>query len=181
MRYLLVSDIHGSAPRLRKVLEYFEKEKLDMLLILGDILNYGPRNGVPEGLDAPAIVSMLNPLSDRIIAVRGNCDAEVDQMLLTFPMMGDYAMVVDNGVKIYITHGHNTNETNMPVTGCDIFVYGHTHRQKLEKQGDVVVCNTGSITFPKDSNPPTFATYADGVLNLHTLDGDIINRLEIKK
>lgn len=168
MKYLLVSDIHGSAPQLRKVLDYFEQEKMDMLVILGDILNYGPRNGVPEGLDAQAIVEMLNPLSDRIIAVRGNCDSEVDQMLLNFPMMADYAMLVDNGTRYFLTHGHKYNEENMPMA-CDVFVYGHTHRQKIEKKGDVIVCNTGSITFPKDGNPPTFVTVENGTLTMHEL------------
>ena len=87
MKYLIVSDIHGSAPRMEQVIAFFEKEKIDMLLILGDILNYGPRNGVPEGLDALRIVELLNKNSDKIIAVRGNCDSEVDQMLLDFPIM----------------------------------------------------------------------------------------------
>ena len=180
MKYLIVSDIHGCAPQLEKVLSFFKEEKMDMLLILGDILNYGPRNGVPEGLNAPKIVEMLNALSDRIVGVRGNCDSEVDQMLLHFPMMSDYTIVVDNGVRMFLTHGHHFNEEKMPQLGCDIFLYGHTHRQKLEKQGDIIVCNTGSITFPKDGNPPTFATYEDGTLRLHHLDGTVINQLEAK-
>lgn len=181
MRYLIVSDIHGSAPRLEQVLDFFKKEQMDMLLILGDILNYGPRNGVPDGLDAPAIVKSLNELSDKIIAVRGNCDSEVDQMLLDFPMMSDYTIVVDNGVRLFLTHGYNINENNMPKVGCDIFLYGHTHLQKFEKQDGIVVCNTGSITFPKGGNEPTFASYEDGVLRLHLLDGSILKEIEVKK
>ena len=97
MRYLIVSDIHGSWPRLQQVLSHFDEMKMDMLLILGDILNYGPRNGVPEGLNAPAIAEALNKFSDKIVAIRGNCDSEVDQMLLQFPILGDYSVVVDNG------------------------------------------------------------------------------------
>lgn len=172
MKYLIVSDIHGCAPQLEKVIEFFNREKVDMLLILGDILNYGPRNGVPEGLNAPKIAEMLNGMSDRIVAIRGNCDSEVDQMLLQFPMMADYAMVVDNGKRMFLTHGHNINEENIPA--CDIFFYGHTHRQKIEKREGITICNTGSITFPKDGNPPTFATYEDGLLRMHLLDGSVI-------
>ena len=89
MKYLIVSDIHGSLPRLQTVLETFRRESCDMLLILGDILNYGPRNSIPEGIDPKGIAEALNSLSDRIVAVRGNCDSEVDQMLLSFPMMAD--------------------------------------------------------------------------------------------
>ena len=174
MRYMIASDIHGSLPRLQQLLRHFDAMNMDMLLLLGDILNYGPRNGVPEGLDAPGIAEALNGLSDRIIAVRGNCDSEVDQMLLHFPMMSDYAMVMDNGKRLFLTHGHIFNESNMPPTVCDAFLYGHTHLWKLENNGGKVVCNTGSITFPKGGNVPTFATYADNCLRIHSLDGDTL-------
>ncbi len=177
MRYLIVSDIHGSWPRLQQVLQHFENMKMDMLLILGDILNYGPRNGVPEGLDAPSIAEALNKLSDRIIAVRGNCDSEVDQMLLQFTIMSDYAMIVDNGVRLFLTHGHKYNESNMPTVACDAFLYGHTHLWKLETVNGKTVCNTGSITFPKGGNEPTFATFADGELRIHSLNGDTLKYL----
>ena len=177
MRYLIVSDIHGSATRLEKVLDYFTREHMDMLLILGDIINYGPRNGLPEGLDAQRVAAMLNAVSDKIIAIRGNCDSEVDQMLLDFPMMGDYTMVVDDGTRLLLTHGHHINETNRPTVGCDIFLYGHTHLPKIEKQDGCIVCNTGSITFPKEGNEPTFATYEGGTLRLHRLDGEVIKSI----
>lgn len=180
MKYLIVSDIHGSAPRMEQVIAFFEKEKIDMLLILGDILNYGPRNGVPEGLDAPRIVELLNKNSDKIIAVRGNCDSEVDQMLLDFPIMSDYAMIVDNGVRLFLTHGHIINENNMPSVACDIFLYGHTHIHKLERKGNIVVCNTGSITFPKGGNEPTFATYEAGLLRIHHLDGSVMKQIDVR-
>ena len=179
MKYLIVSDIHGSAPRMEQVISFFEKEKIDMLLILGDILNYGPRNGVPEELDAPRIVELLNKNSNKIIAVRGNCDSEVDQMLLDFPIMSDYAMIVDNGVRLFLTHGHIINENNMPSVACDIFFYGHTHIQKLERKGNIVVCNTGSITFPKGGNEPTFATYEAGLLRIHHLDGSVMKQIDV--
>ena len=100
MKYLLLSDIHGSLTRLRRVLDIYRREQCDMLLLLGDILNYGPRNGLPEGLDARGVADALNPLADEIVAVRGNCDSEVDQMLLHFPIMATYSILVDEGRKI---------------------------------------------------------------------------------
>lgn len=185
MRYLIVSDIHGSWPRLQQVLSHFDEMKMDMLLILGDILNYGPRNGVPEGLNAPAIAEALNKLSDKIVAIRGNCDSEVDQMLLNFPIQATYSLLSDNGVRFFVTHGHVYNERNLPPTGsCEVFVYGHTHLQTLRAAGEAlgtpVIVNTGSPTFPKGGNPPTFATYADGMLAVRTLDGTAVSSLKIK-
>ena len=97
MKYLIVSDIHGSLTALEQTLDFYRKEKCDMLLILGDVLNYGPRNGLPEGLNPKAIAERLNAMADKIVAVRGNCDSEVDQMLLDFPILSAYAVVVDNG------------------------------------------------------------------------------------
>ncbi len=126
MKYLIISDIHGSLPRLERALKFFEQEHFDMLLILGDILNYGPRNSIPEGIDAKGIVARLNPLADKIIAVRGNCDAEVDQMLLHSPIMADYALIVDEGKRLFLTHGHIFNPTNLPPGKFDAVFFGHT-------------------------------------------------------
>lgn len=172
MKYLIISDIHGSLPRLERALKFFEREQFDMLLILGDILNYGPRNSIPEGIDAKGIVARLNPLADRIVAVRGNCDAEVDQMLLQFPMMADYVLVVDNGRKLFLTHGHVYNPSSMPPGHYDAVFIGHTHLWQLERSDGTVVCNTGSITFPKGGNEPTVVTYQDGTITVLTLPDD---------
>ena len=106
MKYLIVSDIHGSLPALESVLDVYAREHCDMLLLLGDILNYGPRNRIPEGIDPKGIAQRLNAMKDSIVAVRGNCDSEVDQMLLDFPIMSDYAVVVDEGRRMFLTHGH---------------------------------------------------------------------------
>lgn len=174
MKYLIVSDIHGSLPRLKQVLDFYQKEHYDMLCILGDILNYGPRNGLPEGLDAQGIVKLLNEKADEIVAVRGNCDSEVDQMLLHFPLMADYALLVDNGKKLFLTHGHIYNDEHRPSCRHDAIVFGHTHLWKLEQANGAIVCNTGSITFPKGGKEPTFATLDDGTLSMRRLDGTII-------
>lgn len=166
MRYCILSDIHGSRPCLERALAFYHQHHCDMLLLLGDILNYGPRNGVPEGLDAPAIVSMLNAMAQDIVAVRGNCDSEVDQMLLQFPIMQTTALVVDNGHRILLTHGHVYSPDHLPPGHYDLVCYGHTHRWSL----NAGVLNTGSITFPKGGNPPTVAILNDGRLTVYNLD-----------
>lgn len=180
MNFLLVSDIHGCLPALERVLDFYERGSYDMLFILGDILNYGPRNRIPEGIDPKGIVERLNAMKDQIVAVRGNCDAEVDQMLLQFPIMADYALVVEGGRRFFFTHGHVYNEDNAPVMKNDVFVYGHTHLWKLEPTDDNrIVCNLGSITFPKGGNVPTFATYEDGVMAVRTMDGDVLKEVKL--
>lgn len=179
MKYLVVSDIHGCRPALEKVLAFCKEGSYDMMLVLGDMLNYGPRNGVPEGLDAMGVTGLLNGMSDRIVAVRGNCDSEVDQMLLTFPMLADCTMVVNNGRRMFLTHGHIYSPDNRPACGTDIFFSGHTHLWELRREGNTVICNTGSITFPKDGRPATFATVEeDGTVCVRSLDGSILSRIK---
>lgn len=180
MKYLLVSDIHGCLPTLQRVLEFYDREHYDMLFILGDILNYGPRNRIPEGIDPKGIAEQLNARKDSIVAVRGNCDSEVDQMLLDFPIMADYALVVDGTRRLFLTHGHVYNEQNRPCLYHDLFFYGHTHLWKLEPTGDGgAVCNLGSITFPKGGNEPTFATYEDGVIRIRRIDGSVLKEMRL--
>lgn len=178
MKYLIISDIHGSLPRLQQVLNFYEKTQCNMLCILGDILNYGPRNGLPDGLNPKGIAELLNHFTDPIIAVRGNCDSEVDQMLLDFPIMADYALIADNGKTLFLTHGHIYNENNLPKGKFDAFFYGHTHLWKLEKQ-EMSLCNTGSITFPKGGNPPTFATYENKNISIYQLNGTLLKSIQL--
>ena len=179
MKYVIVSDIHGSLPCLQQVMKFYDANQCDVLCILGDILNYGPRNRIPEGLDPKGIAKCLNHFSGSIIAVRGNCDSEVDQMLLDFPILSDYALVADNGKFLLLTHGHLYNENRLPKGKYDALFYGHTHLWQLEKQNGITICNTGSITFPKGGNQPTFATYENGVITLYHLDGTKLKSLEI--
>lgn len=180
MKYLLLSDIHGSLPRLRTVLDIYRKERCDMLLLLGDIMNYGPRNSLPEGLDARGVAEELNKMRDEIVAVRGNCDSEVDQMLLLFPILATYAVVVDEGRKILLTHGHVYNRQTLSPGRFDAVVYGHTHLWELtdmvsaEDGRHTVICNTGSITFPKGGKQPTFGIMDNGVISIRDLDNNIL-------
>jgi putative phosphoesterase len=177
MKYLILSDIHGSLPALEKALNFYHRQSCDMLCILGDILNYGPRNGLPEGLDPKGIAEKLNAMADDIIAIRGNCDSEVDQMLLHFDLMADRMLIVDNGVRLLLTHGHIYNKQDMPRGHYDAIIYGHTHLWELTRKDGTVICNTGSITFPKNGNPPTLATFEGGIIRMYTLDGQEIASL----
>ena len=169
MKYMILSDIHGCETTLKQVLEAFREKNCDYLLLLGDILYYGPRNCIPEGCNAQGVATLLNQINDKVMAIRGNCDAEVDQMLLDFPCMSDYAWVMDEGNRLFLTHGHIYNEEHLPKGKIDFFFYGHTHLWKLEKQGETVICNVGSITFPKGGNLPTYAIYEKGEIRIYSL------------
>ena len=136
-----------------------------------------------EGYDLTLIdndAKVLSACLERfdVMAVRGNCDSEVDQMLLQFPVLSTYAVVVDNGRRLFLTHGHVFNEENLPACKHDFFFYGHTHLWKLEQDDSgQVVCNTGSVTFPKGGNEPTFAIYEDGHVEMRRLDGSVVKKL----
>lgn len=179
MKYLLVSDIHGSLPRLERVLDFYRSQRCDMMLLLGDIINYGPRNGVPEGLDGKSIAERLNAMAADIVAVRGNCDSEVDQMLLDFPIMSDYVLLVDEGRRVLLTHGHVYHREHLPKGHYDAVLTGHTHRWLLEDDGHTLFCNTGSVTFPKDGNPPTLGIMENGRIAMYTLEGELLKEAAI--
>jgi len=179
MKYLLISDIHGSLPALERALTFYKEQSCDMLCILGDILNYGPRNSLPDGLNPQMIAERLNAMAADIVAIRGNCDSEVDQMLLRFPIMADYLLLVDNGKRLLLTHGHIYNKEQMPTMHCDAFFCGHTHLWELSRLNHTVICNLGSITFPTGGNPPTFATYENGVIRVYKTDGELLSEMKI--
>lgn len=180
MRYMIISDIHGSTRFLEKVIQRFHEEAYDYLIILGDILYHGPRNPIPEGHNPQGVVELLNPLAEKIIACRGNCEAEVDQMLLAFPCLGDYSQIIEGGVRLFATHGHLYTADNFPKTGGkEIFLYGHTHLWELKKEDNLLICNPGSITLPKQNRPHTYATYENGVMAVYTLEGDMLASLSI--
>ena len=125
MKILFLSDIHGSLPALESVLKFYDEGHYDLLVLLGDILNYGPRNGLCPGLDPQAVAARLNERVAHLMCVRGNCDSEVDQMLLEFPIQGTYSMLVVDGLRFFLTHGHVYNEKHLPQRqSCDVFVYG---------------------------------------------------------
>lgn len=151
MKIMIASDIHGSALWCGQLLEAFHREQADRLLLLGDILYHGPRNDLPEGYAPKAVIEMLNGEKDKIFCVRGNCDTEVDQMVLQFPILADYCLLTAGSRLIYATHGHNHNrEALPPLQPGDILLHGHTHIPTWDLFGQDNLClNPGSVSIPK--------------------------------
>ena len=174
MKILIASDIHGDAICAKKLVEEFERTGADKLLLLGDVLYHGPRNDLPAGYAPKTVISILNPLKDKILCVRGNCDTEVDQMVLSFPILSDTAFVYDGEEKLtlYMSHGHKYSPDNLPpISGRVVFLYGHTHiLGKTEKNG-IPCVNPGSVSLPKGGNEKTYAVYEGGNITVKTLDG----------
>lgn len=162
MKLLIASDIHGSAYYCKMLTEAFYKEGADRLLLLGDILYHGPRNDLPRDYSPKAVIEMLNPLKDKIFCVRGNCDTEVDQMVLEFPILADYCVLAVNEKIIYATHGHNYNEEKLPpLQKGDILLHGHTHVPKCTEHGRYTYINPGSVSIPKENSPHSFILLED--------------------
>lgn len=153
MKLLIASDIHGSAYWCRKLMETIEAEQPDKILLLGDLLYHGPRNDLPKEYAPKEVIPMLSSLKERILAVRGNCEAEVDQMVLPFPCMADYAMVEADGLTIYLTHGHLHDPANLPpLLPGTVFLSGHTHVKMDQTEGSIRCLNPGSVSIPKDGS-----------------------------
>ena len=168
MKIIFFSDIHGVPSTVEKLLAHADRLQADQLVLLGDILYHGPRNGVPDFYDPVKVTQLLNARKDRIIAVRGNCDAEVDQMMFEFPMMSDYA-VLDAGTEcFFLTHGHRWNEHALPPLGTgSILAHGHTHIPELKKLGcGTVIFNPGSVSLPKGGSSRSIG-YFDGTALSH--------------
>jgi hypothetical protein len=175
MKYMILSDIHGSSERLQVALSYFTSHQCNHLILLGDILYHGPRNPLPPGHAPQEVVKLLNAHASHITSVRGNCEAEVDQMVLNFSCLGDYATILDHGRRLFLTHGHVYHEEHLPpLNPGDIFLYGHTHLWTLKEKDRYIICNPGSIALPKENRPPTFALYDTSTLAVYTLDGTCI-------
>ena len=153
MKLVIASDIHGSAYWCGRLCELIEQESPDRIVLLGDLLYHGPRNDLPRDYAPKKVIPMLSALKERILAVRGNCEAEVDQMVLPFPCMADYALLDCGGISMYLTHGHHTNPDALPpLPEGSVFLSGHTH-VKLDKIVDGVRClNPGSVSIPKDGS-----------------------------
>ena len=174
MNWLIASDIHGAAGACERLARRFEAHRADRLLLLGDILYHGPRNPLPADYDPPAVAAMLNPLAGRICCVRGNCDSEVDQMVLDFPILADYALLPHGDNLIFITHGHKFNTANIPpLSSGDILLHGHTHVPKCEKFGSYIYMNPGSVSIPKENSPNGYMTLEDGEFLWKDLDGKV--------
>ena len=183
MKLLIASDIHGCKRATQQLLHYFESEQYDYLLLLGDILNHGPRNPVPERYGPMEVIEQLNEIANKIIAIRGNCDSEVDQAMLHFPMMADYNYLLVEGRRWFLTHGHNYMPDKLPpIDEDDLFCYGHLHTPELRKGAHCWQLNPGSTTIPRYGNPPTFVTYQAHMLSLrHLHTGETLQELSLKR
>ena len=170
MKCIIASDLHGSAYWCGRLMELVEQEKPDRLLLLGDLLYHGPRNDLPRDYAPKQVIPMLSKYKDIILAVRGNCEAEVDQMVLPFPCMADFALVEADGVSMYLTHGHHHNPDQLPpLPAGTVFLSGHTH-VKLDKEVEGVRClNPGSVSIPKDGSHSCMI-FENGAFRTHILE-----------
>lgn len=174
MKLVIASDLHGSASAVRTLASRIEEESPDRVVLLGDVLYHGPRNNLPEGYAPKDVVAVLNGMAARIVAVRGNCDAEVDQMVLDFPCLADYALVEADGHLLYLTHGHLPGKSpdDAPVLAPgSAFLSGHTHVKTLDERDGVLFVNPGSTSIPKDGCA-SYAVYERGTFTLKTLAGE---------
>ena len=175
MTVVFLSDIHGRLPALEQALAAVDREGAGLVVIGGDLLYHGPRNGLFDGYDPAGCAPLLNRLADRILAVRGNCDSEVDQMMLTFPMMGDYAQLVIEGQRFFVTHGHRFFGADLPpLTPGTIVVSGHTHLPGIKQESGLTFLNPGSVSLPKGGHPATYGVWTPETgLTVKTLDGTL--------
>lgn len=172
MKLLIASDIHGSAYWCRKLLEVYQQERPDKLVLLGDILYHGPRNDLPREYAPKAVIALLSPLAEKILCVRGNCEAEVDQMVLPFPCMAPYSQLLVEDKTFYLTHGHHENPRNLPrLNPGDVFLSGHTHVKEDILVEGVRCLNPGSVSIPKDGSHSCLV-YDKGDFSFRILEED---------
>ena len=180
MKLLFASDIHGSAKDCENLKKAFINEKAEQLILCGDLLYHGPRNDLPKSYNPKQVIEILNSLSDNIIAVRGNCDSEVDQMVLDFNLLADYVVMYVDGIRMYVTHGHVYNqEKPFKFKDNDVLICGHTHVLMSEKVDNYYYLNPGSVSIPKDGNDKTYMVYENGCFTIKNFDGRVIKSLVI--
>ena len=181
MKLMIASDLHGAAYYCKKMVEAFEREGADRLLRLGDLLYHGPRNDLPRDYAPKEVIPMLNGLKNKLCCVRGNCEAEVDQMVLEFPILADYAVFTAGQRLVYATHGHVYNTAHLPpLCPGDILLHGHTHVPAWEPFGEEnLYLNPGSVSIPKNGSARGYLTLEDGVFQWKTLSGGVYHTLTL--
>lgn len=174
MKLMIASDIHGSAAYCRQVKEAFDREKPTKLLLLGDILYHGPRNALPLDYNPQEVVTILNGIRESLLCVRGNCDTEVDQMLLTFPILAEYCTLFWQGKTIFATHGHHFHKDALPpLSKGDILLCGHTHVPACLETDGILYLNPGSVSIPKEDSHHSYMILEDTMAYWKTLEGEI--------
>ena len=163
MKLMIASDLHGSEYYVNLLAERMKQERPDRLLLLGDLLYHGPRNDLPRDYDTKKTAALLNDLEPKPLCIRGNCDGEVDQMVLSFPILADFAAVFADGKTLYLTHGHRLEEAAKAVAPGDVILYGHTHLPDFSERDGVYYVNPGSVSIPKGGAPHSFLVYEGGV------------------
>ena len=172
MKWMIASDIHGSAYYCRELLAAAQREEVDKLLLLGDVLYHGPRNDLPRDYAPKEVIAMLNGIKEKLLCVRGNCDTEVDQMVLEFPVLADYAILCVGERVIYATHGHVYNENKLPpLQRGSILLHGHTHVPKCVEHEGYLYINPGSVSIPKENSPHGYLILEDACLTWKSFDG----------
>ena len=180
MKWMIASDIHGSAACCEKLLAAFGREQADRLLLLGDLLCHGPRNDLPQGYAPKEVIAQLSGVKDKVFCVRGNCEAEVDQMVLPFPVLADYCLLEQKGRVIFATHGHHYNLENPPLLQPgDVLLHGHTHIPAKDNSLGFWYLNPGSVSIPKGNSPHSYMTLEDGQFLWKDLDGAVYDSLAL--
>ena len=180
MKWMIASDIHGSEYFCSLLLSAYRAERADRLLLLGDILYHGPRNDLPRDYHPKQVLAMLNEYSHDIYCVRGNCDTEVDQMVLQFPVLADYCILCVKNRVVFATHGHLFHEEHLPpLHKGDILLHGHTHVPECIEHETYTYLNPGSVSIPKENSYHGYMTLEDGVFFWKDLDGTVKNRYEV--
>ena len=181
MKLFIASDIHGDLDSAEKLVEAYKASKADKLILLGDILYHGPRNDLPATYAPKSVIELLNSIKDEILCVRGNCDTEVDQMVLDFPVLADYAWISVDGISMLATHGHKYNQTTPPpMKNGDILLCGHTHIPLAQKFGENnLYINPGSVSIPKNSSEKGYIVYENREFLFCTLAGAVYDSVEI--
>lgn len=178
MKILFFSDLHGSYKALKQVFQVWDQEKANYAVFLGDLLNHGPRNPLPEDYNPQKAAELFNSRCKNIISVRGNCDSEVDQMLIKSPILAPFSQMFVDDRYFFLTHGHLYSPENCPeLPENSIFTSGHTHLNLLEKKDNLVLFNPGSVSLPKNSQPASYGIYENCRLITKTLDGGLINEI----
>lgn len=178
---MIASDIHGSAKYCKELLNRFEKEQPDKLIILGDVLYHGPRNDLPDGYAPKQVIELLNTYKDKIMCIRGNCDTQVDQMVLEFPILSPTLCLFVDGHFIYASHGHEENNDNPPfLTKNDILLNGHTHVSKVTEYDNYIYMNPGSVSIPKENTYRGYMIYEEHKFVWKKLDGEVYMEYTLK-
>ena len=183
MKWMIASDLHGSYYYAQQLQQAFEREQADRLLFLGDLLYHGPRNDLPRDYAPKKVIPLLNSLAPKLLCVRGNCDAEVDQMVLDFPIMADYMLLpLANGATAFVTHGHLFNLANRPpYRHGDVLIHGHTHVNTVETSDGLTYINPGSAALPKENQPKSYMLldWDAGVFEIKDFSGTVLRRFAL--